>query len=159
MNLEKIYSQLLPSLGGTETFVMSHKYHVRSIVINLTVSPGSCYPRARVVCPRPHQLVSGVARITPHVSDSWLRRMWFIHSLGESEAGVAISLCLGAWGHEPKVTVKAPRAGPGARGLLCESAAWEIGTLGGKAVGGAGSWLQAQPWHVEPVSEMRRPSE
>lgn len=80
--------------------------------------------------PKATPLVSGVARITPHVSDSWLRRMWFIHSLGESEAGVAISLCLGAWGHEPKVTVKAPRAGPWARGLLHESAAWEIGTLG-----------------------------
>lgn len=35
-----------------------------------------------------------MARITPYVSDSWLRRMWFIHSLGESEAGVDISLAL-----------------------------------------------------------------
>lgn len=93
------------------------------------------------------------------MSDSWLRRMWFILSLGESEAGVAISLCLGAWGHEPRVAVKAPRAAPWARGLLHESAAWEIGTLGGKAIGGAGNWLQAQPRRVKPVSEMRRPSE
>lgn len=57
------------------------------------------------------------------------------------------------------MTVKAVRAGLRARGLLDESVAWEMRTLGGKVLGGAGSWLQAQLWCVKPASRIRRPSE
>lgn len=45
------------------------------------------------------------------------------------------------------------------QGLLGESEAWELRTLGGTVKGGAGSWLLAWLYHVKPACEMRGPRE